>query len=103
MKFLQTTKSKLIFCYFFLFNALLAFAANPLSDFKSKADKEFNETMKTILGLVNTISMTVGIAWIIACILMYIGAPERFKDNLKQLIIITVIIGLVYGLSSAYS
>lgn len=100
--FLLLGKNKIAFLFFFLFNAL-CFGANPLSDFKTKADKELESTMKTILGVVNTVSMTIGIAWIIVMILFMKGSPERFKENLKGIIVISVIIGIVYGLSAAYS
>ena len=102
MKFLQSTKSKLTFCCFFWFNALLAFGANPLSEFKSNVDKELNETMKTIMGMANTVTLTIGIAWLVILFLFMKGSPERFKENMKGIIIVSVIIGIAYGITYAY-
>lgn len=102
MKLLQRVKSKLIFCCFFLLNTTLAFAANPLSEFKSNVDKELNETMKTIMGMANTVTLTIGIAWLVILFLFMKGSPERFKENMKGIIIVSVIIGIAYGITYAY-
>lgn len=102
MKLLQRVKSKLIFYCFFLFNTTLAFAANPLSEFKSNVDKELNETMKTIMGMANTVTLTIGIAWLVILFLFMKGSPERFKENMKGIIIVSVIIGIAYGITYAY-
>lgn len=99
--FLVKAKSKLAFCFFFLFNEL-CFAANPLSEFKSKVDTELNETMKTIMGMANTVTMTIGIVWLVILFLFMKGSPERFKENMKGIIIVSVIIAIAYGITYAY-
>lgn len=101
MKLLQKAKNKLIFCFFFLFNSL-CFGANPLSEFKSNVDKELNETMKTIMGMANTVTLTIGICWLVILILFAKGNPERFKENIKGITIVSVIIGVAYGITYAY-
>ena len=101
MNLLQKAKNKLMFCLFFLFNSL-CFAANPLSEFKSNVDKELNETMKTIMGMANTVTLTIGIAWLVILFLFMKGSPERFKENMKGIIIVSVIIGIAYGITYAY-
>lgn len=99
--FLVGAKSKLAFCFFFAFNEL-CFAANPLSEFKSKVDTELNETMKTIMGMANTVTMTIGIVWLVILFLFMKGSPERFKENMKGIIIVSVIIAIAYGITYAY-
>lgn len=98
---LVKTKSKLAFFFFIVFNEL-CFGANPLNDLKSKVDAEFNSTMKTIMGVVNTFSLTIGIAWIIVMVAFYIGDTQRFKENMKAFVIVSVILSLLYGISAAY-
>ncbi|TQR56262.1 hypothetical protein [Campylobacter troglodytis] len=98
---LSKAKNKILFLFFLLFNQL-AFCANPLSELKGKVDAEFNSTMKTIMGVVNTFSITVGVAWVIIMFAFYIGNAERFKENMKAFIIITIILSLIYGISAAY-
>ena len=99
--FLVRAKSKLAFCFFFAFNEL-CFAANPLTEFKSKVDSELNETMKTIMGMANTVTMTIGIVWLVILFLFMKGSPERFKENMKGIIIVSVIIAIAYGITYAY-
>ena len=99
--FLANSKGKFLFCFFVLFNGLL-FAANPLTEFKSKVDSELNETMKTIMGMANTVVGTIGIVWLIICFIFAKGQPERFKENMKGIIVISVIIGIAYGITYAY-
>lgn len=99
--FLVKAKSKLAFCFFFLFHQF-CFAANPLSEFKSKVDSELNETMKTIMGMANTVVGTIGIVWLVILGIFLKGSPERFKENMKGIIIVSVIIGIMYGITYAY-
>ena len=80
----------------------LCFAANPLTEFKSKVDSELNDTMKTIMGMANTVTMTIGIVWLVILFLFMKGSPERFKENMKGIIIVSVIIAIAYGITYAY-
>ena len=94
-------KSKLAFLSMFVFTQL-CFAANPLTEFKSKVDSELNDTMKTIMGMANTVTMTIGIVWLVILFLFMKGSPERFKENMKGIIIVSVIIAIAYGITYAY-
>ena len=99
--FLVGAKSKLAFCFFFVFNEL-CFAANPLTEFKSKVDAELNETMKTIMGISNTVVGTIGLVWLVILGIFLKGSPERFKENMKGIVIVSVILGITYGITYAY-
>lgn len=99
--FLCKIKGKLALLYSFVF-VQLCFAANPLTEFKSKVDTELNETMKTIMGMANTVTMTLGIAWLIILWLFSKANPERFKENMKGIIVVSVIIATAYGITYAY-
>lgn len=94
-------KNKVIFCLFFLFNSL-CFGANPLNEFKNQIDSELKSTMQTIMGVANTVTLTIGIAWLVIVFLFMLGSPERFKENLKGITIITIIIGIAYGVTAYY-
>lgn len=102
--FLVRAKSKLAFCFFFAFNELCfaANAANPLTEFKSKVDSELNETMKTIMGIANTVVGTIGIVWLVILGIFLKGSPERFKENMKGILIVSAILGITYGITYAY-
>ena len=99
--FLVKAKSKLAFCFFFVFNEL-CFAANPLTEFKGKVDAELNETMKTIMGIANTVVGTIGIVWLVILGIFLKGSPERFKENMKGIVIVSAILGITYGITYAY-
>ena len=75
---------------------------NPLSTLKGNIDTEIDNTFKTVMGIMNTVSVTIAVAWFILCLILWKFAPERGKEHLKTLLTVGVIIGLVYGVTTAY-
>lgn len=89
----------------FLLSPLFLFAANagnPLSTLKGNIDTEIDNTTKTVMGIMNTISISIAVAWFILCLILWKFAPERGKEHLKTILSVGVIIGLVYGITTAY-
>ncbi|QOQ98591.1 hypothetical protein [Helicobacter winghamensis] len=59
------------------------------------------EATSSIASMISTFSATIGIIWIVIMMVIAKFQPERFKDNLKLLIGVTILLGIIYGISTA--
>lgn len=89
----------------FLSSPVLLFAnngANPLSKLAGTVNTEIESTTKTVMSIANTITLTLGVAYLIFCFIMWKFAPERGKEHMKIIITVGVLIGVTYGVTTAY-
>lgn len=90
----------------FLISPLFLFGANgganPMSSLAGTINTEIENTTKTVMSVMNTITLSLAIAWFILCLILWKFAPERGKEHLKTLVTVGVIIGIVYGVTTAY-
>lgn len=62
---------------------------------------QVEDATSSIASMISTFSGTIGILWILIMLIIAKFQPERFKENLKLLIGVAIIIGIVYGISTA--
>ncbi|ECL7558313.1 hypothetical protein FTT16_08385 [Campylobacter jejuni] len=97
-------KNKLkILSFWLFFYPYFLFADGILSKLKDNVEEQVTDASSQLAGIVQIISGTLGVIWFIVCLGMYAVDPNRLKENLKGLIGIAVIIGVVFGLASAYA
>lgn len=77
-------------------------SANPLSKLAGTVNTEIENTTKTVMSIANTITLTLGVAYLIFCFIMWKFAPERGKEHMKIIITVGVLIGITYGVTTAY-
>lgn len=77
-------------------------ANNPLSQLAGTVNTEIESTTKTVMSVANTVVLSLGVAWIIFCLIMWKFAPERGKEHMKTIITVGVLLGATYGITSAY-
>lgn len=77
-------------------------AGNNIADkLATSVNEQINDVGTSVASIVNTISIVMGVIWIVIMLLMAFFAMEQIKQNAKLLFGALVIIGAVYGLSSA--
>ena len=90
---------------FFLGIPTMLFGApsgSPLSKITQEAGKQIEGAGSDLAGLVNVIAGSLGFLWLIIMLLMYLFAPEQLKQNMKILVGVGILLGVVYGISAAY-
>ena len=90
---------------FFLGIPTMLFGApsgSPLSKITQEAGKQIESAGSDLAGLVNVIAGSLGFLWLIIMLLMYLFAPEQLKQNMKILVVVGILLGVVYGISAAY-
>ncbi|WP_156104108.1 hypothetical protein [Campylobacter sp. MIT 97-5078] len=88
-----------ISCVNFLFAAN---SGNVAEKIRSEAEKGLESITGSIAGIINTITLTIGIVWIIVMILMAVFSLERLKEHSKLAMGGIAIIGIVYSISASY-
>ena len=90
---------------FFLGIPTMLFGApsgSPLSKITQEAGKQIESAGSDLAGLVNVIAGSLGFLWLIIMLLMYLFAPEQLKQNMKILVGVGILLGVVYVISAAY-
>ena len=90
---------------FFLGIPTMLFGApsgSPLSKITQEAGKQIESAGSDLAGLVNVIAGSLGFLWLIIMLIMYLFAPEQLKQNMKILVGVGILLGVVYGISAAY-
>lgn len=107
-KFFKGTKmkTKLLGKFLAVFVALQTFlfgkgTTNIADKLATDINAEIENVGSSIASVVNTISATLGIIWIVIMLLMAFFAMEQIKQHAKLLVGALIVIGAVYGLSSA--
>lgn len=107
-KFFKGTKmkTKLLGKFLAVFVALQTFLfakgnTNIADKLATDINAEIENVGSSIASVVNTISATLGIIWIVIMLLMAFFAMEQIKQHAKLLVGALIVIGAVYGLSSA--
>ncbi len=99
-------KTKLLGKFLAVFVALQTFlfakgTTNIADKLATDINAEIENVGSSIASVVNTISATLGIIWIVIMLLMAFFAMEQIKQHAKLLVGALIVIGAVYGLSSA--
>lgn len=76
--------------------------ANPLNKLAGTVNNEIQNTTKTVMSIMNTIVFSLGIAYLILCFMMWKFSPERGKEHIKLIITVGVLLGVIYGVTTAY-
>lgn len=76
--------------------------ANPLNKLAETVDAEIQNTTKTVMSIMNAIVLSLGVAYLILCFLMWKFSPERGKEHIKLIITVGVLLGVIYGVTTAY-
>ncbi|EOI3079836.1 hypothetical protein ACMHNH_001613 [Campylobacter coli] len=82
----------------FLFSAD---GGNIASKLANSVNQQITEAGSSVASIINTISIVMGVIWITVMLLMAFINMEAIKNHAKLLFGAVVIIGIVYGLSSA--
>lgn len=83
---------------FYLFGAD---GGNIASKLATSVNQQVTEVGSSVASIVNTISIVMGVIWIVIMLLMAFFNMEGIKNHAKLLFGALVIIGVVYGLSKA--
>jgi len=76
--------------------------ANPLSKLAGTVNTEIENTTKTVMSIANTITLTLGVAYLIFCFIIWKFSPERGREHIKTIITVGVLLGVIYGVTTAY-
>ncbi|EAI7263282.1 hypothetical protein CK585_06885 [Campylobacter lari] len=102
MKNLQRNLSKfltlILFIPFYLFGAD---GGNIASKLSNSVNQQITDVGSSVASIVNTISIVMGVIWITIMLLMAFFNMEGIKNHAKLLFGALVIIGVIYGISSA--
>ncbi|MBZ7963318.1 hypothetical protein H2274_07110 [Campylobacter sp. W0049] len=74
---------------------------NIASKLATSVNQQVTEVGSSVASIVNTISIVMGVIWIVIMLLMAFFNMEGIKNHAKLLFGALVIIGVVYGLSKA--
>lgn len=81
--------------------SLFANNNNISNKLATSVNEQITNVGSDLASIVNTVSIVMGVIWIIVMLLMAFFAMEQIKQNAKLLFGALIIIGTVYGLSSA--
>lgn len=81
--------------------SLLANNNNISNKLATSINEQITNVGSDLASVVNTASIVMGVIWIIVMLLMAFFNMEQIKQNAKLLFGALVIIGVIYGLSSA--
>lgn len=87
-----------------LFSPILLFGAsggNVMNNLVDGFNEQVTEAGSGIASAINTFATVMGVLWIIIMLLMTFFNMEAIKNHAKSLIGALIVIGVVYGLSSA--
>ncbi|EAI2873736.1 hypothetical protein APU48_08235 [Campylobacter jejuni] len=98
MKFFQKVLKLILVSPLFLFGAD---GGNIASKLANSVNQQVTDVGSSVSSIVNTISIVMGVIWIVIMLLMAFFNMEGIKNHAKLLFGALVIIGVVYGLSSA--
>ncbi|EDP1825857.1 TPA: hypothetical protein KLC45_001170 [Campylobacter jejuni] len=98
MKFFQKVLKLILVSPLFLFGAD---GGNIASKLANSVNQQVTDVGSSLSSIVNTISIVMGVIWIVIMLLMAFFNMEGIKNHAKLLFGALVIIGVVYGLSSA--
>lgn len=98
MKFFQKVLKFILVSPLFLFGAD---GGNIASKLANSVNQQVTDVGSSLSSIVNTISIVMGVIWIVIMLLMAFFNMEGIKNHAKLLFGALVIIGVVYGLSSA--
>lgn len=82
---------------------LLAKGGNILSNLETNFNTQVTEASASIASMAQTYIITIGVIWIVVLLLMQKFNPEMFKNNIKGLFGVLVILGIAYGLCETLS
>ncbi|TLD85195.1 hypothetical protein LS70_001205 [Helicobacter sp. MIT 11-5569] len=88
----------------FLVNMPLAlFAANDsaLGKFKGQFETEVTNTASDIASMVNIFVSVIGILWLVILFIIVMFNKERMMEHIKGIIAVSVILGIVWGISKS--
>ncbi|AJK83790.1 hypothetical protein ACE66E_001706 [Campylobacter jejuni] len=74
---------------------------NIASKLANSVNQQITEAGSSVASIINTISIVMGVIWITVMLLMTFINMEAIKNHAKLLFGAVVIIGIIYGLSSA--
>lgn len=74
---------------------------NIASKLANSVNQQVTDVGSSLSSIVNTISIVMGVIWIVIMLLMAFFNMEGIKNHAKLLFGALVIIGVVYGLSAA--
>ncbi|ECP9244132.1 hypothetical protein ACMT82_001810 [Campylobacter jejuni] len=74
---------------------------NIASKLANSVNQQVTDVGSSVSSIVNTISIVMGVIWIVIMLLMAFFNMEGIKNHAKLLFGALVIIGVVYGLSAA--
>ena len=91
------------FTFLIMFYPFFAFAdgTNILEQFTTKANEQIKGATTNLASIINTISLTIGVLWIVVMLLMLLFNMEAIKQHSKLLAGSFIVIGIIYGLSYA--
>lgn len=74
---------------------------NIAQQLAQSANEQITDASKSVASIINTISITMGVLWVVVLLLMTFFNIEAIKNNAKLTFGSIVVIGIIYGLSAA--
>lgn len=77
---------------------LLAKGGNILSQLETNVNTQVTEAGSSIASMAQNFVVVIGVVWIIILLIIYKFQPEMFKNNMKTLFGVVLLLGVIYGL-----
>lgn len=79
------------------------FGANDsaLGKFKGEFETQVTNTASDIASMVNTFVSVIGILWLVILLIIVMFNKERMMEHIKGIIAVSVILGIVWGISKS--
>lgn len=71
---------------------------NILSQLEANVNTQVTQAGSSIASMVQNFTLVIGIIWVIILLLIAKFQPEMFKNNMKSLFGVIIILGVIYGL-----
>ena len=98
---LKNFYSKIV-AFFFVTIPLSLFADDSvLGKFKGEFESQITNTTSDIASMVNTFITAVGILWLIILFIITMFNKERMMEHIKGIIAVSIIMGVVWGISKS--
>ncbi|TLE15946.1 hypothetical protein LS72_005145 [Helicobacter apodemus] len=95
--------SQKIWFIWFVVLPMMMFAANDsaLGKFKGEFETQVENTASDVASMVNTFVSVIGVLWLVILLIIVMFNKERMMEHIKGIIAVSVILGIVWGISKS--
>ncbi|TLD85569.1 hypothetical protein [Helicobacter sp. MIT 05-5294] len=81
--------------------ALLGANDSALGKFKGHFETEVTNTASDLASMINTFVSVVGILWLVILFIFAMFQKDRMMEHIKGIIAVSVILGIIWGISKS--